>query len=220
MIDFDKMIDNYLFRESHPKQVGRYYPSEIGTCMRKIWYSYRFPQKVQPSLLKIFELGNILHDFVVKVLQSDKNPHVELLHSELPIKLEVEDFLISGRVDDLLLLKADGRQVLVEVKSCKSISFINEAQSHHVIQLQFYMHSTGVHNGVLLYIDKSTLESKVFTIPYNPVTASSIILRFKNLHTALVQDTLPNAEAKSDMHHAWMCRFCEYAEKCDKNTKS
>lgn len=218
MIDFNKMIDRYLFREQSPKKMGRYYPSEIGSCLRKIWYSYRFPQTVEPQLLKIFELGNILHDFVVKVMQSDKNPDVELLQFEIPLKMEIEDFVISGRVDDLLLLKSDGKHVLVEVKSCKSTTFIREAQPHHAMQLQFYMHATGVHNGVLLYIDKSTLESKVFTLPYNPVTASSIILRFKNLHTALVQNALPQPEAKNDAHMSWMCGYCEYRDRCDKNS--
>lgn len=219
MIDFNAMIDRYLFREQSPKKQGRYYPSEIGMCLRKVWYSYRFPQSVQPHLLRIFELGNILHDFVVKVMQSGKNPEVELLQFELPIKIEVEDFIVSGRVDDLLLLKADGRHVLVEVKSCKSISFIREPQPHHAVQLQLYMHATGVHNGVLLYIDKSTLESRVFTVLYNPVTAAGIILRFKTLHTALSQNILPNAEAKTDPHMSWLCRFCEHRERCDRDAK-
>jgi len=219
MIDFNKMIDRYLFREQSPKKQGRYYPSEIGSCLRKVWYSYKFPQQVQPHLLRIFELGNILHDFVVKVMQSYKNPEIQLLQFEIPLKLEVEDFVISGRVDDLLLLKADGKHVLVEVKSCKSISFIREPQPHHAMQLQFYMHATGVHNGVLLYIDKSTLESKVFTIPYNAVEASEIIMRFKTLHTTLTQNILPMPEAKEDPHMSWMCRFCEHREKCDKNSK-
>ncbi|MEM7813835.1 MAG: PD-(D/E)XK nuclease family protein [Candidatus Aenigmatarchaeota archaeon] len=219
MIDFNKMIDRFLFREQSPKQAGRYYPSEIGSCLRKVWYSYRFPQSVQPRLLKIFELGNILHDFVVKVMQSEKNSEVELLQFEVPIKLEVEDFVISGRIDDLLLLKANGKQLLVEVKSCKAVSFVREAQPHHAMQLQFYMHATGVHDGILLYIDRSTLESKVFTIPYNPVRASEIILRFKTLHTALAQSILPMAEAKFNPHMSWMCKFCEYKEKCDKNSK-
>lgn len=219
MIDFDKMVDRYLFREQTPKKEGRYYPSEIGSCMRKVWYSYRFPQQVQPQLLRIFELGNILHDFVVKVMQSDKNPDVELLQYEIPIKLEVEGFTISGRVDDLLLMKADGKHILVEVKSCKSIAFTREPQPQHAMQLQFYMHATGVHNGVLLYVDKSTLDSKVFTLAYNPAEAANIILRFKTLHTTLTENVLPMPEAKQNMQMSWLCRFCEHKDKCDKNAK-
>ena len=68
MIDFDLLVSNYVQRENRTKTVGRYYPSEIGLCLRKIWYSYRFPVETSPDLLKIFEMGNIIHDFVVKVL--------------------------------------------------------------------------------------------------------------------------------------------------------
>jgi len=220
MIDFNKMIDRYLFREQSAKKAGRYYPSEIGSCLRKVWYSYKFPQSVQPHLLRIFELGNILHDFVVKVMQSDKNPEVELLQFELPIKLEVDDFVVSGRIDDLILLKADGKSILVEVKSCKSVSFVREPQQSHATQLQLYMHATGVHNGVLLYIDKTTLESKVFTIPYDVIKAADIIVRFKTLHTTLTNDILPVAEAKQSYASSWLCRYCEYKALCDKNAKT
>ena len=62
MINFDQMIDNHLHKENRPKEIGRYYPSEIGTCMRKVWYSYKFPMETNPELLKVFELGNIQTD--------------------------------------------------------------------------------------------------------------------------------------------------------------
>jgi CRISPR/Cas system-associated exonuclease Cas4 (RecB family) len=79
------------------------------------------------------------------------------------------------------------------------------------------MHATGVHNGVLLYIDKTTLESKVFTIPYDAVKAADIIIRFKTLHTTLTNGILPVAEAKQSYESSWLCRYCEYKDKCDTN---
>src|SRR3989338_7093693 len=179
MIDFNKMIDNHLARKSSQKDTGRYYPSEIGLCMRKIWYSYKFPHEFSPDLIKIFELGNILHDFVVQVLKSDKNPEIELLKAEMPLKMDINDFVVSGRIDDLLLIKDKGQQILVEVKSCKNIQFITSAQKHHAMQLQFYMHASGVHNGILLYIDKTTLQSKVFPVIYKEENSKVVIDRFQ-----------------------------------------
>jgi len=35
MIDFNKLVDNHIAREHRPKQIGRYYPSEIGKCFGK-----------------------------------------------------------------------------------------------------------------------------------------------------------------------------------------
>ena len=217
MIDFDKMIDNHLSREFRPKQEGRYYPSEVGSCIRKIWYSYKYPKEVKPDLIKIFEVGNIMHDFITEVLKSEKNPHVELLKSEVPFRLEIEDFIVSGRIDDLLLIRENGESVLVEVKSTKNVEYQNQPAHHHVMQLQFYMYSTNVHSGIVLYVDKNTLKTKAFEIDYNEETAKQIIERFKKLHESLKNNRLPPDEAKLAKELNWMCRFCEYSDKCDRN---
>ena len=214
------MIDNHLHRENKPKEIGRYYPSEIGTCMRKVWYSYKFPMETNPELLKVFELGNILHDFVVKVLKSEKNPEVELLKTELPFRQEIEDFLVSGRIDNIILIKASGKNILIEVKSTGNIDFVEEAMHHNKIQLQLYMHATGIHNGILLYVDKRNLKSKVFSVDYNEEEALKIIDRFKALNKLLKADALPDPEARSSKESLWMCRYCEYRDKCYKEDPS
>ena len=218
IIDFNKMIDNHLKKENRPKGVGRYYPSEIGMCMRKVWYSYKFPQDIQPDLLKVFEVGNIMHDFVVKVLKSEKNPEVELLKSEFPFQKEIDDCLISGRIDNLILVKMNNKNVLVEVKSTGNIDFIEEAAPHNVVQLQLYMHVLEIYDGILLYIDKRNLKSVIFPIPYNQNEAEKIIERFRKLHGHLLDNTIPEPEARSSPKTLWMCRFCEYRNKCYEET--
>lgn len=218
MIDFDKMVNNHIAREHKPKQIGRYYPSEIGNCLRKLWYSYKYPIKVEPDLLKIFEVGNIVHGFVVGVLKSERNKEVELLKSEFSFKLNIDDFVVSGRVDDLILIKESGKNVLVEVKSTKNVKIIEEPQFNHVIQLQFYMYALGVHDGIILYIDKNNLQSKIFEIPFSKDN-KSILDRFRILHRNLVDGELPSSEAKLVKSIGWMCKYCEYKNKCDKNEK-
>jgi CRISPR/Cas system-associated exonuclease Cas4 (RecB family) len=220
MIDFNLMIDNFLKREHRPKGIGNYYPSEIGMCLRKVWYSYKYPQEVDADLLKIFEMGNIIHDFVVDVLRSEKNPDVELLKSEFPFKHQVDDFMISGRVDNLILIKLSGKNVLVEVKSTPDVTFVREASPHNISQLQLYMHFTGVHNGVLLYVGKKDLQSKVFVIEYNEKQALEIIGRFRKLHLCLTKNAAPDPEARESQKTNWMCRYCEYRERCYNDTPS
>ncbi len=220
MIDFNSMMDNYLHRESFPKQIGRYYPSEIGTCMRKVWYSYKFPSEVEPELLKIFEVGNIMHDLVVKVLSSEKNPDIMLVSAELPFKKEVDDFLISGRIDNIILVKASGKNVLIEVKSTGAVDFVNEPAPHNAMQLQLYMHVMNIHDGILLYLDKKNLKSKVFRVEYSEAEAEKILNRFRALHKLLKMDAMPDPEARSSKAEIWMCRNCEHREKCYKETPS
>ncbi len=215
MIDFNKLIDNHLVREHKPKQIGRYYPSEIGSCMRKTWFSYKKPKQIRAELLRIFEAGNMLHEFVAEVIKSEKNPEVELVKEEMPIKLEEQDFIVSGRVDNIILAKIDNKQVLVEVKSTK---FLKEKPSEeNVMQLQFYMHVTGIHQGMLLYIQKDNLQTRSFDVAYDKGHAEEIIQRFRLLDKCLKLDELPPPEAKFNPNMDWMCDYCDYREECNKN---
>jgi CRISPR/Cas system-associated exonuclease Cas4 (RecB family) len=218
MIDFNQMITNHIKREWRPKGIGKYYPSEAGLCIRKSWFSYKYPQEVDPELLKIFEMGNMIHDFVVNVLKSEKNPEVELLKTEMPFKAQMDGFEISGRIDDLILIKLSGQNVLVEVKSSSDIDYVKGPSPHNEMQLQLYMHFTGVHNGVLLYVGKKDLKSKVFPIAYDEQKALEILERFKKLHVCLTKDVIPDPEARESKDKTWMCKYCEYSERCYQET--
>jgi len=212
MIDFNKLIDTYLARTMSKKSIGRYYPSEIGTCLRKTWYSYKDPQPTDTQLIRIFEAGNILHEFIEEVLESEKNPEVELLGTEIPIKIKHKDFMISGRIDNLILVKIENKEVLIEVKSCKYLP--NEFRKEHESQLQFYMHSLGVHQGILLYIKKDDLETKEFEISYDKEKAETLLKRFEALNKALKENKIPEAEARHDEEKIWLCERCPWKEEC------
>ncbi|MBW3003561.1 PD-(D/E)XK nuclease family protein, partial [Candidatus Woesearchaeota archaeon] len=145
------------------------------------------------------------------------NPHIELLKAEMPLKVELEDLVISGRIDDLLMVREDSKRILVEVKSTKSVDFQQKASHQHIMQLQFYMYATDVHSGIILYVDKSNLKTKAFEVEYNEETAKQITKRFQRLHECLKNNKLPPDEAKLAQELNWMCRYCEYKDKCDNN---
>lgn len=214
MIDFNKMTENYLKKKEREKSIGRYYPSEIGGCLRKIWFSYKYPIKPDANLLKIFQMGNIVHDFVVDVLKSEKNPHIELKSAEKPFKMKINGFTISGRIDNEIFIKLNNETALVEVKSCSNIDNLADAKKEHKMQLQLYMFATKIRKGMLLYIDKKNLESKVFTVPYDEMEALHAIERFSILDKHLRENEVPVAEAKKDISKNWLCNYCEYKDKC------
>ena len=218
MIDFDEMVSNHLKREFRPREVGRYYPSDIGGCLRKTFYRYKFPQEIDPALAKIFEMGNLMHEFVVDVLKSEKNPDIELLKSEFPFKEQIDDFLISGRIDNLILVKSANKSILVEVKSTKNIEYITGPSPSNIVQVQLYMHYLGVHDGILLYIDKRDLRTRIFDVKYSEREALAVIEKFKRLHTHLKENNIPSPEARMIEQTLWMCRFCEYSDRCYKET--
>lgn len=217
-VDFNKLIENHLFRENTPKTVGRYYPSEIGSCLRKVWYSYTEPKPAKMDMIKVFEVGNILHHFVAQVMNSEKNPHIQLLSSEFPFKIQIRDFVVSGRIDDLLLVKESGKTFLIEVKSTASLDYTTEPSPHHVMQLQLYMHALKHHDGFILYIEKNTLKCKAFEVKYDERIAAEALNRFSKLHDHLVSREAPVPEARLKRGMEWMCRHCDWREECWKKT--
>jgi len=212
MVDFNKLIDSHLARTMYYKNIGKYYPSEIGGCLRKTWYSYKQPKPTDTALMRIFQAGNMLHDFVEQVIKSKKNPEVKLLQSEMPIKFKEKNFIVSGRIDNLILVKIENRKVLVEVKSCKYLP--KEFKKDHEMQLQLYMYATKIHEGILLYIQKDNLQTVWFDVPYNKKTVDKILERFNKLHNSLIISKIPEAEAKHDPDRDWMCKKCPWQEEC------
>jgi len=220
MIDFNELVGNYLSRTSSPRQVGRYYPSQIGSCLRKVWYSYLYPVETSAELTRVFELGNMLHEFIVRVIQSDKNPTVELLESEFPFRCEIDDFTISGRIDDLVLVKADSKKVLVEVKSTSNSDYVTEPHASHAMQLQLYLHFFGIDDGLVVYIDKRNMQCKNFAIRYDVEQTLAAFERFRTLHGHLTHKSVPEAEARSSEKTIWQCTKCEYRDRCYQDTPS
>ena len=176
--------------------------------------------EIEPDRLKIFEIGNILHDFIIQVFKSEKNvDSIKFLESELPFKMDLKDFIISGRLDDVLIAKEDNRKMIIEVKAIKDIRVALKPNKTHVMQLQLYMHATGIHSGIILYVDKMSLKTKAFEIPYEEKHSLDILKRFRALDELLKKDVLRIDEAKQSKDTIWMCNMCEYRAKCDRNEK-
>ena len=218
MIDFDEMIHNFLKRELSEKKIGKYYPSECGSCIRKSWYSYKIPKEVDKELTGVFQAGNMVHEFIVDVLKSEKNPHVNLLGSEVPFKIDIDGLVVSGRIDNIIRVEVDKKVYLVEVKSASALKFLDKPSESHIMQLQLYMHKQKIHDGLVLYIEKNTLKTKVFDVKYDFNIVEEAVNRFRVLHNFLVSEKLPDPEARIEKDMNWQCKKCNYKEECYKAT--
>ena len=216
MIDFEKLIDSHLRRELKPRKIGKYYPSEIGNCLRKVWFTYKKPKEIDKEKLKIFQVGLMLHDFIADVLRSEKTPEVRLIQSEVPFRLKFPEFEISGRVDDVLIVERNGKKLLVEVKSTKLLSMVEEPSPSHLMQIQLYMHALRIPDGLILYVEKPSLKTRQYEVKYDPEHVKRIFERFRKLHSFLGKGEIPEPEAKLSKGMEWMCRYCEYAEECER----
>lgn len=210
MIDFNKLIENYLAREVKARKIGRYYASDVGNCLRRVWFSYKLPKQLSLKTLKIFKAGEMLHDFIVNVIRSEKNKDVELLQNEMPIQIDAGDFLIIGRVDDVVLVKTKAKKMLIELKTAKSLP--EACKLEHQLQLQIYMAALGIKDGMVVYIQKDNLETVSFNVTYSEALFKHALERFKTLHHCLISNTCPEPEGKK-FH--WMCNGCPWRQECE-----
>lgn len=217
MIDFNKVIENYVKRKTKEKKIGRYYASEIGSCLRRIWLSYKKPKAIDIDVLKVFESGKIFHDFVARVIKSEKNKEMILINHEKPIEIQTENFVVAGRIDDVIIVKIgnEKKDILIEIKTTKSIP--NKHRLEHEMQLQIYMKALGIHNGIIVYIQKDDIKTATFPIKYNEALFNYTMQRFQKLHKYLIQHICPEAEGK--INNAWACEKCAWKKECDEIDK-
>lgn len=156
---------------------------------------------------------------MMEVFKSEKNvDKIKFIESELPFKMDFKDFIVSGRLDDVVIAKEDDKKIIIEVKTVRDVRSAKPSKNH-IMQLQFYMHATGIKDGIILYVDRTTLKTKAFEIEYNEKHSLDILNRFKSLHELLVKDVLPIDEFKQSKETIWACNMCEYRAKCDRNEK-
>jgi hypothetical protein len=233
MLNINKEIESFLLRkqeqDKHENVIGKYSPSMLAMCLRRQYYEYKYPMSMPVDKLKIFEMGNSIHERIATILSA--SPNVKINHAERSLTLihpDFDDIIISGRLDNFLIMQDGGKNVIIEVKSAKALqtydpqtrSFteMTEPKPDHVLQLNFYLFAIPGSLGLLLYVNKNTFETKQFEIKPDKALLMKGLERAKILHTALKSNTFPEAEAKMSKETNWACnpKYCQFAERCGK----
>ncbi len=195
--------------EHHVRAEGEYYPSSIGSCLRKQYYLYTVEEKPDPEKLAVFATGKGVHVAVAEALR--KSGLVKVDAEEYPVQLKVsEEVRLTGRVD-VLIVELDGTKVVVEVKSTSRIP--DSPHESHFLQLQTYLHSMSLQKGFLLYWDKRTGATRAFEVEKDASSLQKIGERAIILHEHLKSGRPPFKEAVME-NRLWECDFCEYYSIC------
>jgi CRISPR-associated exonuclease Cas4 len=215
----NNIIDDFLSREDKQKTDNIHYPSEIPYCYRKNYYSRRSPIPFTKDTKRIFQVGNIFHNFITLILK--KSFEMRLTDSERSVTIIADaenDIDIRGRLDNLVIVNPEetGEELSIfEVKSSANISKMKKAQSHHILQLQPYLRALQLKHGHIVYVEKNTLQVKVFEVPYDKEIFLKVVARAKHLGNYLKLNKLPEPEGK--IIKDWQCGYCDYKEMCDLN---
>ena len=120
--------------------------------------------------------------------------------------------IISGRADAIITL--DNELYVVDFKSMNSMIFKNLAQpkEENVNQIQLYLHFFKIPKGILLYVNKDTLELKEFIVNYNSNLTQSLLKDLSELKTKIDKNIIPSR--LPDYSQNWQCQYCPFKEIC------
>lgn len=219
----ESRVDRFLFAQREVRKerpVGVLYVTDLTKpCLRSAFWSIVDKRPYEIETLRIFEAGNVLEDYWVRVLKS--SPGVEVLGTQMKARYKVDGLVVHGRVD-MLCQHEDGALVAHEVKTAKTAHWLKEPKSEHTQQLQFYLNCLGLDWGCVDYLDKTVFllgqnrggEGEVvdrsFMVERDPMVFARLVARAKMLMRYWMDEVIPPAEP------CWLCDYCLYSEGCDK----
>ncbi len=195
-------------KSEHQTTKGIYYPSYIGSCLRKQFYIYTVGESVTSEELAIFMTGKGVHELVAKAF----GEIVKVESVEEKISLELTDKIkLSGRID-IIIADIEGKKYLIEVKSASKIP--DSPYESHMLQLHAYMQALKFEEGYLLYWNKRSGEIRVFKIIKNDEMMKKLYERVAMLDYYISINSPPPPESYQN-GKIWECRKCPYLNLCN-----
>lgn len=215
------LIDRYLRTRQRknvktPPEGAIYVTSIVKQCQRQAYFD--ITHRISPPIekLRMFEAGNILEDYLVKVF--DELEDIDVLGTQLPTYYYGENFTVHGRLD-ILAQHHNAAIVCHEVKSTQNVPFY-QPWMDHVEQLQFYLGALGLEWGQVDYLDRKALlmgEYKIDTsyeVTRDKKMFDDLVSRAKIFSQLLREKTVP--EPNRDAYGGKGCKNCDHRELCEK----
>lgn len=124
---------------------------------------------------------------------------------------------VRGRTDPVVVDAAGHPLVLTEIKTTASVETLDEPRTRHVAQVHAYMYGLSgeaerdVHDAVLMYIDRETLDVRTFTVAFDEQFWENQVLTWAEENTEYRRrEELPPARPEFD----WECEYCAYRHRC------
>jgi len=194
-------------KNGHKTEKGVYYPSALGSCLRKQYYTYTLGERVTSEELVIFATGKGVHETIARAF----GEVATIEKVEENISLEITPAVkLKGRID-LLIADYDGKKYLIEAKSTSKTP--ETPFEEHVFQLQVYMQALNYNEGYILYWNKISGEIKVFKVQKNEEVLKNIFERVKKLDYYVSHNIPPEPEAILKGRF-WECEKCPFLELC------
>lgn len=186
-------------------------------CSRELWYTYHTPKRItEPRVNRIFQVGHILEDYIVKLLRdAGVTVYTEDGSGE---QFGFTDGPIAGHIDGVVVgLPESTKPHLLECKTANNKRFNEfvkngyESNKTYKAQIHIYMLKMELDNCLAVVMNKDNQELYFERIKLDKKYAKRILLRGKEI-AELPEDDKPLREYSSPTFYK--CRFCDYAEEC------
>lgn len=202
-----ELLDQFYLDRQRDRGQHHFYITDAGKCPRAIFFKFKNVPREQmtPEVLRMFDHGDYIQ---MQILNSLISLGI-VRAAEINIRPQE---LISGRADAIVTL--DNELYVVDFKSMNSLIFknLNQPKEENVNQIQLYLHFFKIPKGILLYINKDTLELKEFLIQYNPAIAKKLLSELSELKTKIDKNLIP--KRLIDYPENWQCQYCQFKEIC------
>ena len=202
-----ELIDKFYLDRERDRAQQHFYITDAGKCPRAIFFKFKnVPrEKMSPEVLRMFDHGDYIQMQILNNLFS-----LGIVRAA-EVKIPPQE-LISGRADAILTL--NNELYVVDFKSMNSLVFKNlqAPKEDNVNQIQLYLHFFKIQKGILLYINKDTLELKEFLIQYNSNLAQKLLRELSDLKTKIDSNVVPSRI--SGWPEEWQCQYCHFREIC------
>ena len=204
-----EIIEKHLSKTVDARQEKRnsLHVSDADGCIRKTFLDIKGKvSKESPSaqLLRVYDNGNKVHDRIKSYLKEMK-----ILKAE-EVSLFDKELGVTGRYDAKIEL--NGQELIIEIKSINSYN-VNKPLNHHVLQIMYYMHLTGIKRGVILYEAKPNQKLFEFLIDYDEAILNEAKKWFKEVKMFIDSDNLPPIHKDYDKD-SYPCSGCGYRKFC------
>ena len=186
--------------EDYISKPNTYSVTELLYCIRKTYYKRKNPK--QATLEQAYNLyrGKIFDQLWTPLFRHNQ---VRSTHrcKNIPIT-------ISGKYDFI-----DENGYLVDLKTAKSLYYINEAGPEYIKQVRFYAWLNSIEKAKIVYVDFG--DAKVFEVEVGNCNdlIEELERKAAQLYYALRNNVAPE---KNPLTQAWLCKTCDYQEECNK----
>lgn len=158
--------------------------SENEFCIRSqvlsLLYKQNQGEQLQPSLLRIFEQGNAIHEKWQRLfIRANYGNSKDMDYTRFNDK-----YMMSFTPDAIISIPEvfDGEKIVVEIKSVNTFQF-QRMDKHPSAwkQCQWYMHNTGFKHGIVLSEDKNTQDFKIEVYSYDSKLVAPFVERAESI---------------------------------------